>query len=90
MIVDVEPVPPLLTSRWCMASPVAHVGFKIEGLRGDSEYIDIKVRGGQPRQAPPLALSRPDHPSSDGLWCRCARGTVWGGRTTASPCARRW
>lgn len=41
---DVEAQGPFLTSRWFLLQPVAHSGTVIEGLKGDSEYIDLKVR----------------------------------------------
>lgn len=42
-LVDVQAQGPFLTSRWFLLQPVAHSGTVIEGLKGDSEYIDLKV-----------------------------------------------
>lgn len=43
MTEEVEEQEPRSTSRWCQAKPVAHDGFLIEGLEGDTEYINIRV-----------------------------------------------
>lgn len=43
-IVKVSDLPPLFTSRWCSANPVANSGFKVTGLNASSTYVDWQVR----------------------------------------------
>jgi len=35
---------PLLTTHWCMVSPICHDGYKLTGLRSGAEYTGFKVR----------------------------------------------
>ena len=39
-----EKMPSISTSRFCMIDPIAEKGFKLEGLTGSQEYINVFVR----------------------------------------------
>lgn len=54
---EVETLPPIKTTYWCLRDPVRHTGFTIHGLRAAKKYVNISVRAiNSVGESPPSAI----------------------------------